>query len=108
MRLCEKLRSWKGINCSNLKLHGSGGTAQQKPMGIILRFLKTDLLLTDELCLCGSWLNIVQEELEAELDQAVEAFPRIESKRSTICMCGAGGKWDAGLNRSSSKVLLEF
>lgn len=65
-------------------------------------------LLTDELCLYGSWLNIVQEELEAELDQTVEAFQRIESKWSTICVCGAGGKWDAGLNKSSSEALLEF
>lgn len=67
-----------------------------------------DRLLRDELCLHGSCLNIVQEELEAELDQTVEAFSRIESKWSTICMCGAGGKWDAGLNRSSAEMLLEF
>lgn len=45
-------------------------------MGIVLGFLKIDLLLTDELCLYGSWLNIVQEALEVELDQTVEAFPR--------------------------------
>lgn len=44
----------------------------------------------------GSWLNIVQKELEAELDQTVEAFPRTESKRNAICMCGVEGKWDAG------------
>lgn len=49
-----------------------------------------DRLLTDELCLYGSWLNIVQEALEAESDQTVEAFPRIESKGSTVCRCGAG------------------
>lgn len=67
---------------------------------MVLGFLKIDLPLTDELCLYGSWLNIVQEELEAELDQAVEAFPRIESKGSTICVCGAGGKWDARLTKS--------
>lgn len=60
------------------------------------------------MCLYGSWLNIAQKELEAELDQTVEAFPRTESKRNTICMCGAEGKWDAGLKRSSSEVLLEF
>lgn len=56
----------------------------------------------------GHWLNIVQKELEAELDQTVEAFPRTESKRNAICICGAEGKWDAGLNRPSSGVLLEF
>lgn len=39
-------------------------------MGVVLGFLKVGFL-TDELCLYGSWLNIVQEELEAELDQTL-------------------------------------
>lgn len=51
---------------------------KQKSMSMVLGFLKIDLFLTGELCLYECWLNIVQEELETELDQGVEAFPRIE------------------------------
>lgn len=107
LRLCEKFRSWKEVNCSNQRLQRRWRhcTAEANGYGT---WVFEDRLLTDELCLYGSWLNIVQEELEAELDQTVEAFPRIESKWSTICMWGTGGKWDTGLKRSSSEVLLEF
>lgn len=107
MRLCEKHRNWKEVNCSNQRLHRRWRCCTAKASGYGT-WVFEDGLLTDELCLHGSWLHIVQEELEAELDQTVEAFPRIESKWSTICMCGTGGKWDAGLSRSGSMVLLEF
>lgn len=60
------------------------------------------------MCVYGSWLNIVQKELETELDRLFEALPGIASKRNTICVCGAEGKGDAGLNRSSYEVSVEF
>lgn len=50
----------------------------------------------------------MQKELETELDRLFEALPRIESKRNTISVCVAEGKQDAGLNRSSYEVSLEF